>query len=127
MKRNAGKHFPLEANDEILRIDSPHGELDGPWFVVHKDITQRWAIVIMHWNGTPCLGIRWFLRGHGTPSVRGYATWLVVPNELADAVLSKLPIAPIVRQKIDNILLGKYSIKELRQERMSCPEKSRHI
>ncbi len=119
MKKNAGDHFPLESDAEILHINSPHRELAGPWFVVHKDMTQRWAIVIMHWNGNPCLGIRWFTRAQGTPSVRGYATWLVVPNELAEAVLSKLPIAPKVRQKIDNILLGKYSIAELKQERLN--------
>jgi len=117
MIKNAGDHFPLESDAEILRVNSPRGELAGPWFVVHKDMTQRWAIVIMHWNGNPCLGIRWFLRGQGTPSVRGYATWLVIPNELAEAVLSKLPIAPKVRQKIDNILLGECPITELKQER----------
>ena len=116
MKKNAGKSFPLDSNKDILEINSPQHSIYGPWFVVHKDLTQRWAIVIIHWKETPCLGIRWFNGNQGTPSVRGFATWLVIPDKLSSAVLSQLPIAPSVRKEIDDILSGESKIEELKKK-----------
>lgn len=112
MQKQAGKDFPM-SDQNILSINSPRKNVLGPWLVVYKDESKRWAIVVMGWKNdgdkeyTPCLGIRWFYGGQGTPSVRGYATWLVIPNELTDAVLSKLPLAPQHRQKINELLLSK--------------------
>lgn len=117
MKRNAGDNFPLASDKEILLIDSPKSELKGPWFVVHKDMAKRWAIVAMHWNGNPRLGIRWFLRKQGTPSVRGFATWFVIPKELSIAVLKGLPISPDLYEKTNNFLSGKIDTDKLKQEK----------
>ena len=123
MRRNAGKGFPMNENKEILQIDSPRKNVFGPWLVVHKDVSERWAIVVLHWKSDgsnkiePCLGIRWFYGNQGTPSVRSFATWLIIPNQIADAVLSKLPLAPQLRQEVNDILLGKYSIAELTEKR----------
>lgn len=117
MKTSAGETFPLTSDKDILSINSPKNSLKGPWFVVHCDVTNRWAIVIMHWNDEPRLGIRWFYGTSGTPSVRGYATWLVIPDSLSEAILSKLPISPSLRKRIDAILRNEYSISELQYER----------
>lgn len=111
--QNAGSEFPLDQNAEILKIDSPQKMVKGPWLVVHKDIDQRWAIVLLHWDESPCLGIRWFYGGQGTPSVRQYATWLIIPEELTDAVLDKLPLSPQKRQTIYQVLLGERTLDEL--------------
>lgn len=119
MKKNAGENFPLGSNKEILEINSPKNGIKGPWFVVHKDEADRWVIVIMHWKGEPRLGIRWFYGNQGTPAVRGYATWLVIPDKLSSAVLSQLPISPTDRKKIDDILLGKYTIPELQEKKLA--------
>ena len=123
MRQNAGTRFPMDSNAEILSIDSPRMNIIGPWLVVYKDLSERWAMVVLHWKNNPnkepipCLGIRWFYGNQGTPSVRTYATWLIVPNELADSVLDKLPLPPQHRKKIKDILLGKYSTSELYIER----------
>ena len=115
MKKNAGQSFPLNLDDEILQINSPQNSVDGPWFVVYKDLTERWAVVIMRWENEPCLGIRWFHRGCGTPSVRGFATWFVIPKILTDSILNKLPILPSLRKKIDEILQGNYRVEKLQE------------
>lgn len=122
MQKHAGKEFSM-SNEDILTINSPQRRVKGPWDVVYKDTSNRWAIVVLHWNDNPlkepkpCLGIRWFYGNQGSPSVRGYATWLIIPNELADGVLDNLPLTPPLRQKVNDILLGKFSIKELAYER----------
>lgn len=123
MRQNAGTHFLMENNVEILSIDSPRKNVVGPWLVVHKDLSERWAIVVLHWKNDPkkepipCIGIRWFYGNQGTPSVRTYATWLIIPNELADSILDKLPLPPQHRQKVNDILLGRYTPAELYKER----------
>jgi len=111
--KNAGEGVDLQKGSEILKVNSPRKHLEGPWFVVYADVPNRWAIVIMHWKGKPCLGIRWFYGKQGTPSVRGFGTWLIIPNELANAILDKLPLSPKKRREVDKILIGDYSIKEL--------------
>lgn len=116
MRKNAGLTFPLNSNKDILEINSPRNDIKGPWFVVHKDEADRWVIVIMNWKGEPHLGIRWFYGNQGTPAVRGYATWLVIPDKLSSAVLSQLPIAPSLRKEIDDILLKKYTIQQLQKK-----------
>ena len=116
MITDAALSFNLTDEKQILKIDSPRDQVGGPWFVVHTDVQHRWAIVVMHWNKKPCLGIRWFYGGQGTPSVRGYGTWFVIPDQLANAILDKLPIAPQKRSEIDEILLGNISKKELKNK-----------
>lgn len=117
MKKNAGNKFLIASDKEILQINSPQSKVKGPWLVVHKDVSDRWAIVLMKWEKEFCLGIRWFYGGQGTPSVRGYATWLVVPNQLAVAILDKLPLTPKIRKKIDDVLQGKYTVAQLDEEK----------
>ena len=131
MKKNAGNSFQLVSNPntgysashEILQIDSPRNRVDGPWLVVHKNVEDRWVIVLLHWSDNkssmskPCLGIRWFHGSQGTPSVRQYATWLIIPDDLTNAVLDKLPLSPQKRQVINEVLLGKRKLKELMKER----------
>lgn len=123
MVKNAGILFKLEDNKEILSIDSPRKSLYGPWLVVYKDLSERWAIVVLHWKGNPskpeepCLGIRWFYGNQGTPSVRSYATWLIIPKELADSIVDKLPLPAQHRQRVNDILLGKYTTDELKEMR----------
>jgi hypothetical protein len=114
--KNAGNTVDLKDVNEILKVNSPKNQLSGPWFVVHTDVQDKWAIVVMHWKSNPCLGIRWFYGTQGTPSVRGYGTWLVIPNQLANAILDKLPISPQRRAEIDKILLGEYAVKELKKK-----------
>ena len=41
----AVQNFPIQKNDEILKIKSPRNRLSGPYVVVTKDINNRWAIV----------------------------------------------------------------------------------
>lgn len=116
MKKNAGTSLDMENDSEILSINSPQNRLKGPWFVVYKNVIKRWAIVVMHWEGNPCLGIRWFWRSQGTPSVRSYGTWLVVPDEISNTILTKLPISTSIREKTLDILKGKYTIEELQNQ-----------
>ena len=117
MKKNAGSKFPIALDQEILQINSPQNKVKGPRLIVYKDVSDRWAIVLMKWEKEFCLGIRWFYGGQGTPSVRGYATWLVIPNQLANAILDKLPLTPKMRQKVDEVLQGKYSVSQLDEEK----------
>ena len=123
MQTNGGENLYIEDDKEILNIDSPRGNVSGPWFVVHKDNIERWAIVVLHFgekaknNMKPTLGIRWFKGTTGTPSVRGYATWFIVPDMLIRSILDSLPLEKSFRQKVNEILSGKYTIPELEQER----------
>ncbi len=117
MKKNAGTTFPLDSNADILQIDSPKNRADGPWLVIHKNTDDRWVIVLMHWDNKPCLGIRWFYGAQGTPSIRQYATWLIIPCDLTNAVLDKLPLSPQKRQVINEVLLGERKLNDLIAEK----------
>ena len=119
----AGEEFPMEDDGQILRINTPKSNLRGPWFVVKKDLSKRWALVMLSWkdpNETdfkPRLGLRWFYGIAGTPSVRGLATWLILPKEMSEILVGNLSIDADIRQKANDILSGKLSIQELEQER----------
>ena len=117
MKNNAGTTFPLNSNADILQIDSPKDRVEGPWMVVHKNTDDRWVIVLMHWDNKPRLGIRWFYGMQGTPSVRQYATWLIIPDDLTNAVLDKLPLSPQKRRVINEVLLGERKLNDLIAEK----------
>ncbi len=122
MPKNAGQFFSM-SNKDILSINSPRRNVRGPWLVIHKDMSKRWAIVALHWKkdgeikDSPGLGIRWFHRTHGTPSARANATWFILPDELVDGILDKISPTPQLREKVNNILLNKYSDEELMQIR----------
>ena len=62
-----GINFNLEDDNEILKINSPVTSVGGPYRVVYKNITERWAIVALNWDEKPRLGIRWFWGGGGNP------------------------------------------------------------
>lgn len=105
MYKHAGQNFPLSSNSAILTINSPRNMIKGPYYVVYKNEEERWVIVFLRWDNKPRLGIRWFYGGEGTPSVRGYATWLIIPNELTESILNGLPLTPQLRHRIHNDLL----------------------
>lgn len=92
-------------NEKILSVCSPKNIVGGPYEVVYK--TDYWAIVTLDYDGTPRLGIRWFIGEMGTPSARGNATWFVLPEELYGGILSVLPLTPSRRDKINSFLIGK--------------------
>ena len=117
MRKNAGKDFNLEEDEEILSIDSPRQNVLGPWFVIYKDVSDRWAIVILHYDSKPRLGIRWFYGNTGTPAVRGFATWFIIPELMLESILGNLPIDGQLRQKVNDILSGKISISVLLKEK----------
>jgi hypothetical protein len=111
-----GEKFKLENDDEILKINSPKELLKGPYMVVYKSIEDKWVIVALRWEGKPSLGIRWFWKKSGTPSSRGYATWLIIPSMLHNAVLNGLPLEFKIRDKINRFLAGKITGMQLRKE-----------
>ena len=113
MKKTAGNGFPLHLDTEILKIDSPRRRLRGPWCVVHKEISNRWAIVAMDWDSKPVLGIRWFYGKSGTPISSSYATWFVIPLELNKSILDSLELPQNVYDEIQRFLDGKITGDEL--------------
>jgi len=92
-------------NEKILSVCSPKNMVGGPYEVVYK--ADYWAIVTLDYDGTPRLGIRWFIGEMGTPSARGNATWFVLPEELYNSILSGLPLTPSQHDKINSFLIGK--------------------
>lgn len=112
--KNGGKNFDLSNDNEILSINSPQDHVRGPYAVVHKDIQERWAIVAMHWDKTPVLGIRWFWGEGGNPRSTAYSTWLVVPSLLSMNILSGLSLEQNFRSKLEDFLSGKIDGNKLR-------------
>ena len=121
--RRAGEKFPMKDDGKILQINTPKSNLRGPWFVIYKNLSKHWALVMLHWkdpNETdfkPRLGLRWFYGIAGTPSVRGLATWLILPKEMSEIILDNLSIEADIRQKAMDALSGKVSMAELANER----------
>lgn len=103
----AGTDFPLENDQRVLNINSPQNSVDGPYEVIYRNIDERWAVVTLRWDNEPCLGIRWFWGNNGNPSSRSYATWLVIPDALADGVLSGLNIDESKRTNVKKFLLNR--------------------
>ncbi len=56
--KSTGETFPLDKNEDILKINSPRNRLSGPYAVVLKNIGERWVIVALGWDGKTQLGIR---------------------------------------------------------------------
>jgi len=111
-----GEDFILENDEEILEINSPKSQLEGPFVVVYKSIPERWAIVAFDWDGKPCLGIRWFWDKSGNPISRGYPTWFVIPSMLLNAVLSGLPLDFQFRDRLNRFLAGEISGEQLKKK-----------
>lgn len=101
-----GENFNLKNDEDLLKINSPQGSLEGPYVVVYKSIAQRWAIVAMNWDDAPTLGIRWFWGKNGNPISRSYATWLVIPSMLHHTILNGLPLEFTFRDKVNRFLIG---------------------
>lgn len=113
--KNAGQNFPLEDNNKILEINSPKEQLGGsPYAVVYKDLSDRYAIVAIDWDGKPRLGIRWFWYADGHPVAHEYATWFVMPSSLSRNMLLGLPLGHEFSRKIDDFLAGKIKGSELK-------------
>lgn len=111
----AGKDFPLEDNNKILEINSPQDTINGVYAVVYKDISKRYAIVAMDWDGSPSLGMRWFHSTGGHPVAHDYATWFLIPAALSLNMLLGLPLSHKFSRTIDDFLAGKITGEELRQ------------
>ncbi|MDR2019708.1 MAG: hypothetical protein LBQ14_02985 [Treponema sp.] len=110
----AGESFDLSQDAEILKINSPRANVNGPYKVVYKNEERRWALGAFDWDEEPHLGIRWFWGTAGMPALQGgNAGWFVVPTELTTAILNGLPINAKIRGKIDDFLGGKIDGKTL--------------
>jgi hypothetical protein len=103
---NTGATFPIEDDSMILQINSPRENLSGPYAVVFKNLTERWAITAIDWDGEPRLAIRWFWNGGGNPFSSGHGTWLVVPPSLSRSMLTGLPLDHAFSRRLDDFLSG---------------------
>lgn len=92
MRQSAGKELNMNDDRAILSIKSPRDLVGGPYVVVHKDLAERWALVALHFEDRPTLGIRWFWGNEGTPFSR-QPTWFILPEPLHDTILSKVCIS----------------------------------
>jgi hypothetical protein len=75
-------------------------ELGGP-------DSNWWALALGHWDDIPCLAARWngdaeIEGSKGNPISRGYPTWFILPDEMAEAMKSLIPAAK--RNLVDSIL-----------------------
>jgi hypothetical protein len=66
--------------------------ITGPYIVVDKDITARWAVAALDFNDDPCLGIRWFTNKQGAPLSMGRPVWFIIPRELNQAILNAMSL-----------------------------------
>jgi hypothetical protein len=108
-----GENFDLKNEEEIFKINSPQDSVNGPYIVVFKNLSERWAIVALDWDNNPTLGIKWFWGKNGNPISHSYATWFVIPSMLHNTILDGIPIDFQDRHKINLFLNGEISGKEL--------------
>lgn len=64
--------------------------LKGIKEVVYINQKNRWALVVLVWEGKIRLATRWFWSSLGDPNSRGVPTWHILPDELAEPILNKL-------------------------------------
>lgn len=115
--KNLGQNFPLENDANILAINSPENMVGGPYVVVAKSIEERWAIVALDWEKTPCLGIRQFWGASGSPFGREFhATWFILPHRTNFPLLGGLGIDLGFQTLIQRFLLGQITGSELASE-----------
>src|ERR1019366_4725314 len=89
---------------------SPRGLVEDIHVVYDKGPTQfSWSIAQLKWDKRPAVGIRWNgdidKPGSGQPQSRGNATWFILPDEIADAVISA---ATALEREKDNELYKSY-------------------
>jgi hypothetical protein len=109
-----GEDFNLESDEEILSINSPKGNIKGPYSVVHKNISERWAVAALDWDESPRLAIRWFWSENGMPNSHGYPTWFVIPPGLVNGMLNTLPLDTAYRRRLDDYLCGIIQGKDIK-------------
>lgn len=109
----SGEQFNLKDNDAILKINSPKDSVGGPYKVVYKNLSERWAIVALDWDKEPRLGIRWFWGNGGNPFSSGHPIWLVIPSSLANSILNGLPIDYKLLSRIKDFLSGNITGRDL--------------
>ena len=100
---------------DILSINAPMDRTDGPYVVVFKDEVNRWAIVALHWEEEPRLGIRWFWGNYGYPNRGAIRTWFHIPCELTNAVLNGLPIRHDRLALVQKFLTGEMDASTLQE------------
>jgi hypothetical protein len=110
-----GIDFNMENGEDILKINSPRSLVDGPYTVVFKDMEERWVIVALCWDNKPNLAIRWFWDNNGNPQSHGYATWLIIPSMLQNAVLNGLPLDFLFRDRLNYFLTGEIIGNQLKK------------
>jgi hypothetical protein len=108
-----GVGVDLTNDKNILSIRSPRDNVGGPYAVVFKNVEERWAIVVMSWDGEPRLGLRWFWGNGGNPFSSAHPVWLVIPPSLSRGVLSGLPLELALARKVDDFLAGRGAWSEL--------------
>lgn len=113
MSTNTGKALNMLDDNEIMAIDSPRDRVHGPYVVVHKDLEERWAIVAMHFDEKPTLGIRWFWGSGGTPFSR-QATWFIQPDALQNAMLNRVCSSVKHSVLVKRFLAGEISGNQLK-------------
>ena len=62
-----------------------------------REDDARWAAAEGEWDGKRVLALRWNGSAKtpaGNPNSRGYGTWFIIPDELADALRARLPNFP---------------------------------
>jgi len=109
----AGHKFNLLSDSNILSINSPKKSVGGPYRVVYKNISERWVIVAMNWEGKPRLGMRWFWANGGNPFSSGKPIWLVIPAELNKSILNGLSISIALNQLVERFLASELEGPEL--------------
>jgi hypothetical protein len=112
--KDTGEAFPIEDDEQILKINSPRASVAGPYVVIFKNLEERWAIVALDWGEDPRLGIRWFWGNGGNPFSSGNGTWLVIPPSLSKGVLASLPIDHVFYGKVDDFLRGRITGEQLK-------------
>ena len=85
-------------------VQSPKGLVEDIQVIYDKGPTPlSWSIAQLRWGKKPAVGIRWNgdvdKPGSGQPQSRGNATWFIVPDEIAEGVISAA--AALEREKDD--------------------------
>ena len=112
-----------------MTVLSPKGRVRDIDVVYDKGpVQQSWSIATFKWDEKDAVGIRWNGEaaggtGNGTPQSRGRATWFIVPEEIAEAVLNAANA--LERDKEQTLALGYQEMAadtEREQEALSWSE-----
>ena len=67
--------------------------------VIYDGEVNSWALVEMEWGGAEAVRLRWNdgsedqrFPGIGNPQSRGLPTWFILPEEIAEVVISMLKV-----------------------------------